>query len=336
MEAASGLERVVGVAASAGGVEALTQMVHGLPAGLDAAVLVVLHLPATGRSLLAPILGRRTDMEVDVAAAGEPLRAGRIYVAPPDRHLTVRRGHVSLDRGPRRHGARPAADALLESLARDHGERAVAVVLSGALDDGSAGAVAIRDGGGAVIVQDPLDAAVASMPASALRAVGAAAAVLPVAEIPAALTALVATPVAAVRDNAGMPPEPSPQAFPDRPQGAPTAYRCPDCHGPMWDRPGELRSLRCRVGHTYSEDTYASAQGAMVENALWTALEALEERAEFLRRMSSRYGDDRPRLHARYAEAADDAVDRAELIRSALGARGAGPDALDAPAEASA
>jgi two-component system chemotaxis response regulator CheB len=170
--------RVVGIGASAGGIDALTRLVGRLPADLPAAVCVVLHVPATGRGMLAAILARRTALEVDVATEGEPVHAGRIYVAPSDRHLTVRDGRLRLDRGPKEHGVRPAVDPLLRSLAAAYGARAVAVVLSGALHDGSSGALAVRDAGGAVLVQDPEDATVPSMPESALSALGEADAVL--------------------------------------------------------------------------------------------------------------------------------------------------------------
>jgi two-component system, chemotaxis family, protein-glutamate methylesterase/glutaminase len=202
---------VVGIGASAGGVDALLALIRRLPADLDAALCIVLHVPATGRSVLAPILARRTDLTVEVAADGAALKAGRVYVAPPDRHLTVAAGRVRLTQGPKENGVRPAADPLLRSLAAAYGERAVAVVLSGALRDGSSGALAVSRAGGAVIVQDPEEATVPSMPESALAAVGEAARVLPAAQIGPALENLAAG--VPMREDAAMnaprePPEP--------------------------------------------------------------------------------------------------------------------------------
>ena len=172
------LGRVVGIGASAGGVDALIRLFGEVNADLPAALLVVLHVPATGRSLLAPILDRRTALDVRVAEDGEALVAGRVYVAPPDRHLIVDDGRIRLELGPRENAVRPAVDPMLRSLAAAYGEDAVAIVLSGAMGDGSSGALAVKLAGGKVIVQDPEDAAVPSMPESALRAVGAADAVL--------------------------------------------------------------------------------------------------------------------------------------------------------------
>ena len=140
--------RVIGIAASAGGVEPLRRLVADLPADLDAAVCVVLHIPPTGRSLLAPILARHSALTTVVAEHGVRLRAGTIYVAPADQHLLVRADAVELSRGPKENGVRPAADPMFRSLARAWGSRAVAVVLSGALDDGAAGAAAVAEAGG--------------------------------------------------------------------------------------------------------------------------------------------------------------------------------------------
>ena len=205
---------VVGIGASAGGVDPLRTVVSRLPGDFDAAVCIVLHLPAGGKSLLAPILARHTTLETAVAVDGEPVLAGRIYVAPADLHLTVQGGRIALSRGPKENGARPAVDAMLRALAHDYGPRATAVVLSGALGDGSAGAAAVAAAGGTVVVQDPSEALVPSMPESALRAVGGHAIVLPIDEIGAALAAL-ATEHHAIREDVGMVPDsPDPVAEP--------------------------------------------------------------------------------------------------------------------------
>jgi two-component system, chemotaxis family, protein-glutamate methylesterase/glutaminase len=163
-------ERVVALAASAGGVEALRRVVSDLPADFPAAVCIVLHISATSRSMLAPILDRGGPLPAVVAYDGAPLRPGLIYVAPADQHLLIGRDAIELSRGPKENGVRPAADPMFRSLAAAWGESGVAVVLSGALDDGSAGAAAVSAAGGVVIVQDPGDALVRGMPESAIAA----------------------------------------------------------------------------------------------------------------------------------------------------------------------
>ena len=321
--------RVVGIGASAGGVDALIRLLSEVKAGLPAALLVVLHVPATGRSLLAPILNRRTALDVRVAEDGEALVAGRVYVAPPDRHLIVDDGRIRLERGPKENAVRPAVDPMLRSLAAAYGEDAVAIVLSGAMGDGSSGALAVKLAGGTVIVQDPEDAAVPSMPESALRAVGAADAVLDAESIGKEL-ARIGDSRAKMRENAVVPTPSDLAESAARPSGPPTSMSCPECNGPLWQvEEGDLVRYRCRVGHGYSEDSLIIEQGSAVEAALWSALEALEERAEFLARVARRHGAGRPRLRDRFDGAAADAVARAELIRKALGTSGEPPQALD-------
>jgi two-component system chemotaxis response regulator CheB len=149
----------------------LIEVLEALPADFPHAVLVVLHLSAHHDSVLASILDRRCALRVRVAADGEPVRAGHVHVAPPDLHLSVRGPLLGLDAGPLENCVRPAVDPMLRSLAVTHGLAAVAVVLSGALGDGAAGAQAVAAGDGRVLVQDPEEATVSSMPSHAIAAV---------------------------------------------------------------------------------------------------------------------------------------------------------------------
>jgi two-component system, chemotaxis family, protein-glutamate methylesterase/glutaminase len=310
---------VIGIAASAGGVEALRRVVADLPADLPAAICVVLHIPATGRSLLAPILDRDTALTAVVAEDGQRLHAGTIYVAPADHHLLVRRRTLELSRGPKENGVRPAADPMFRSLARAWGAGAIGVVLSGALDDGSAGAVWVKEAGGTVIVQDPRTAVVPGMPSAAIAA-DEPDYTVPLEEIPGVLTRLANDTPPVVQEEA-MPSEPEPTDHLDaehRPPGPPSSFTCPECSGALWElRDGALVRYRCRVGHTYSEDAMVEAQGEAVEAALWTALEVLEERGELLRRIAGRM-EGKPRSERRFQDAAREVGDRATLLRRAL------------------
>jgi two-component system, chemotaxis family, protein-glutamate methylesterase/glutaminase len=322
--------RIVGIGASAGGVDALIKLVSPLPADLPHAICIVLHVAPAGRSLLAGILGRHTPLPVSTAEGGEHLAPGRIFVAPPDRHLLVRDGHVVLTRGPKENGVRPAVDATLRSLAAASGPAAVAVILSGALGDGANGALAVRQAGGTVIVQEPADAIVPSMPERALAAVGEAHHVLPAAAIAQALAELDDRPAGMREDEAMAAPEDMLEASRHRPEGSATGFTCPECSGAIWEvREGEMVRYRCRIGHAFSEDAMLVEQGSAVEAARWTALEALEERAELLRRIAVGRAARHPRLKARLEAGAEDAVGRAELIRQALAIGDDGPGAFD-------
>jgi two-component system chemotaxis response regulator CheB len=317
---------VIGIAASAGGVEALRSVVSAFPPDFGAAVCVVLHIPATGRSLLAPILDRDSPLQAVVATHGEPLRRGVIYVAPADHHLLVNGPTIELSRGPKENGTRPAADPLFRSLGRSWDSAAIGVVLSGAMDDGAAGLVTLSQCGGTVIVQAPDDAIVPGMPSAALAAV-AADHVLPASEIGVLLARLV--PETTPPPRSEEPQMAAPPAFeePERPTGPPSAFTCPECHGALWEvRDGALTRYRCRVGHTYSEDAMVEAQGDAVEAALWTALEVLEERSELLNRIANRMGDT-SRSARRFRDSARQVDDRASLLRRAL-SMGVGSEAL--------
>src|SRR5438270_4070057 len=160
---------IVVVGAAAGGVEALGALVRELPADLPAAVMIVLHVAAEHKSVLPRILSSAGPLPAKHARDGEPILPGRIYVAPPDHHLTIHDSHLRVVKGPRENGHRPAVDALFRTAAHTFGPRTIGVVLSGALDDGTAGLVAIKQQGGLAMVQDPNDALVEQMPRSALE-----------------------------------------------------------------------------------------------------------------------------------------------------------------------
>jgi two-component system chemotaxis response regulator CheB len=194
---------IIVVAASAGGLAPLRTMVSQLPPDLPATVLVVLHIPATGGSSLPGILDRAGPLTADSAVDGELIRPGRVYVAPPDRHLLVVEDTVRLSQGPRRNGVRPAADPLFRSAALHAGPRVIGVVLSGSLDDGSLGSATVTRRGGRVIVQDPDETDIDSMPRNAISAAGNAL-VVPTAQLAGSVTQLLAA------EQASVPPADNP------------------------------------------------------------------------------------------------------------------------------
>jgi len=284
---------VIVIGASSGGVDALVKLVGTLPPGLPAAVFVVLHVRPDVPSQLPAILNRAGALPAAHAVDGEPIRRGRIYVAPPGLQTYVHRGRLSVRRGPQENSSRPAIDALFRTAAHHYGPRVIGVVLSGALDDGSAGLVAIKSAGGIAIVQDPEDAAVSDMPANALDRADVDHR-LRADELGAALTDIVR------RNGTGdaeLPHEvpletleetPAEEVAPKTEQlGAPSGFTCPDCNGALWEiDDGRSIRYRCRVGHAYSEETMMEAQNNSVERALWAALRALEERIALVRKLA--------------------------------------------------
>jgi two-component system chemotaxis response regulator CheB len=321
---------LIAVGASAGGVGALQEFVAGLPTDLPAAVMVVLHLPPGGASVLASILDRAGPLPATPAVHGGALAAGRIYTAVPDHHLLAVDTHACLSRGPTENGSRPAVDALFRSVALEYGPRAIGIVLSGALDDGTAGIAAIKSRGGLAIVQDPDEAAYRGMPDSALSHVRVDH-VLPAGDMGAVLTDRLREPVA------DWPGTPGPRidelearlaraAAPDQlgstevaTVAMPSGFRCPDCDGVLYSLDEDGRRYRCRIGHAWTSQALLHEQGAEFERALWAALRALEEKrdlAEHMRSDARRGG--RTRMAGRYAEHVAEAGHAASVLRRML------------------
>src|SRR5690242_11511295 len=164
-------QNIVVIAASAGGIGALQEVCKGLPNDLQASIFIVQHISPSSQSLLPASLARAGVLPVTHPVEGEPIRFGRIYVAPPDRHLLVKADHMLVRKGPKENRMRPAADPLFRSAAVADGSRVVGMVLTGTLDDGTAGLLAIKRCGGVAAVQDPADAAWSDMPRNALQKV---------------------------------------------------------------------------------------------------------------------------------------------------------------------
>jgi two-component system chemotaxis response regulator CheB len=319
---------IVVVGASAGGVEALSELVHLLPRDLPAALFVVLHITPDHTSTLPLILGRKGALPAAHAEDGEKIHPSRIYVAPPDRHLLVKRGYVRVTLGPRENGHRPAIDPLFRTPARAYGPRVVGVVLSGSLDDGTAGLVAIKQQGGVTLVQDPESALYSGMPRSAIES-GVVDAVLPLPQIARRLIDLAQRPVATNGDDpapADLEMESEMAEFDldalqdfERP-GRPSVYTCPECHGTLWElHEGDVMRFRCRVGHAFTARTLLTQQSDALESALWTALRSLEETADLRKRLAERFARRGHRISAeRFDRQSHEAQESAALVREVL------------------
>lgn len=279
------------IGASSGGVAALLELAAALPNDLGAVVGMVLHV-GSRHSILPELLTSRGAMRAIHPQDGQPLVPGTIYVAPPDFHMVFTGDQVRLNRAARENHARPAIDPLFRSTALAWRESAVGVVLTGDLDDGTAGLATIKQCGGTAIVQDPATAVEPSMPASALQNV-AVDHCLPLARIPDRLLQLVG------RSSAPepMPPEPL-RREPAVVVGErvmeklsavskPSSLSCPECGGlGQADESKPLR-YRCHNGHAFSARSLENANAQLAEHALWSSVRALQQREILLRRLAT-------------------------------------------------
>ena len=316
---------VVVIGASAGGLQALQQLVARLPGDLAASVLVVVHLPPAAPSRLADILAKAGRLPATTATDGQRLAPGCIYTAVPNRHLLIgEHDLVRLSRGPRENRVRPAVDPLFRAAARWCGPRVIGVVLSGTLDDGAAGLAAIAERGGAVLVQSPQDARFDGMPKAALAAVPAAAA-LPAAQLAQVITEMVGQPVDPRIDDPNdaliWETEISAYGVSTAPQsGQPVGLGCPECGGGMSVvHTGNAVHYVCHTGHSYAPQTLLAARDDTVESALWTAISAMQEKCAVLTDLA-----DRARLagdhdgHHHHHAAAERVRHASELLRTQL------------------
>lgn len=317
---------IVVIGASTGGVEALTRLVRALPAGLPASLFVVCHFPPGHRSVLPEILSGSGSLLATHAIDGEPFHPGHIYVAPPDYHLLLTaEQRMHLTHGPRENHHRPAIDPLFRSAARNYGPRVIGVILTGFLNDGAAGLLAVRSAGGIGVVQDPADAAVGVMPETAARIAGADYRVT-LDRLAPLLHELIKQPSAApggtsMTDAFEKMPEivnadMNEQARNQR-RGRVALFGCPDCGGVLWQvDENKLMQFRCHVGHVYQSETLLQEQADLLESALWTAVRIFKERNLLARQLAAQEtsrGD--AAAAARFQEQAEQAERYGELIQ---------------------
>jgi len=280
---------IVVIGASVGGVEAIPRLISSLSAGLPASIFVVLHSGPQGHGILPEIIRKNSALPVRHATDGEKILQGRVYVSKPDYHLMLDGARIRMVRGPKENFQRPAIDALFRTAAECYGPRVVGVVLTGNLDDGTAGLYAVKKLGGIAIVQDPKDALAPAMPRSALRNVKVDHC-LPLALIGPLLVRLAMTrdiprgKKRAVAKKRFMIPKDMEKEF-----GLPTSFVCPECNGPLWEtKPGRSLQFRCHEGHAYSPDSLLADHKEGLERALWSTARMFDERANLLRRLGER------------------------------------------------
>lgn len=288
---------IIVIGTSAGGLEALDEIVGRLPAGLPASIFIVQHMPpeGTGKALLGR-LGRCNSFDPKLAEDEEAFEPGRIYVAPPDSHLLLGKTKLRVTKGARENRYRPAIDPLFRSAAVAHGPRVIGVILTGMLDDGTAGLIAIQKCGGVTVVQDPNDAAFPEMPQNALNNLN-----VDYCVAAATMSSLL------VRLTREQPGESKP--IPDDIRieaeiaervlsggiaemdqlGSAAPYNCPACGGVLWEMDShDVQRYRCHTGHSFTSSALLLSQWERIEETLWTALRMFEERKNVLNASAKR------------------------------------------------
>jgi two-component system chemotaxis response regulator CheB len=280
--------------------------------------------------MLARLLSRAGPLPAIHPEDGELIRKGHIYVAPPDRHMIVERGHLRVIQGPRENRNRPAIDPTFRSAALTYGPRVVGVVLTGLLDDGTSGLMVIHKHGGIAVVEDPKTAMFPSMPKSALERVpGARIASL---ENMSALIEELVESKGEVAEGSEAAKDPT-ATFETRiaeldmaeienemRAGEPSQFACPECGGVLWEinQSGLLR-FRCRVGHAFTARNLRVEHRQAVEAALWAGLRALEESASLYHRMAERArNSNHDRTTKVYEERASAVEEKSRTLRDFL------------------
>ncbi|MBW3584156.1 MAG: chemotaxis protein CheB [Euryarchaeota archaeon] len=316
--------RVVVVGTSAGGLSALKRLVAQFPPDFPAAVFVVQHLAAeVSIDVWLDALGRAGSLPCIRASDGERFKEGHVYLAPTDHHLLVGKNEkIMVTKGARENRWRPAIDPLFRSAAVACGNRVVSVLLTGHLDDGTAGTIAVKRCGGTTVVQDPEEADHPDMPMNAIQNAEVDH-VVPLAEMGALLTRL----VDGEMGDGFAPPEDivteariAERVLSDLESvgelGGQVPFNCPDCGGVLWQIHAEDMRYRCHTGHSFTAPVLLAAQTARIEETMWVALRMFEERRNLLMTMANKK-DGRGTVPSA-AERAKDSMVHIKRIRAML------------------
>ena len=318
---------IIVVGASAGGIEALRALTGALPADLSASLFIVVHTSPDAPGMLADIFNRSGKLPATYATDGERIEKGRIYVAPPDRHLLIEPNRICVTRGPKENRFRPAVDPLFRSAAQTYGPRVAGIILTGYMDDGTAGLWTVKQLGGTSIVQDPVDALVPFMPLNALTHVKVDYC-LPLDEIAPLLVRLTRK----AMEEEGVyqvPKEVEIEVNIAKEQkaldagvlqlGEPSNYACPECHGVLLQmKDGPLSRFRCHTGHAYSVESLLADITEKMDDAVWNSIRAFEEGELFMRHMAEHLDHaDTDHSAESFLKRAEDTKRRATLMRQA-------------------
>lgn len=287
---------IVVVGTSAGGIKALIELISQFNIEMDMAVFIVMHLSKTSiQDFLYHRLRPHTSFICETAVENSHIERGHIYIAAPDYHLLVKEDKIILGRGPEENRWRPSIDVLFRSASAAYSSRVIGVVLTGSLDDGTTGMLAIKRSGGTCIVQDPSEAEYPDMPLSVIQNMEVDYCI-PLSKMGAAIFLTTQTEPLEMTAPADViiESEIAERVVIDyenvKQLGEKSIYACPDCGGGLWninEKNGKADRYRCHIGHSYSEKDLAVKQVEVLESTLWIALRMMEERRNLLRKMEN-------------------------------------------------
>ncbi|WP_018948255.1 chemotaxis protein CheB [Thioalkalivibrio sp. ALMg11] len=314
---------VIVIGASAGGMAALKKLAAQFPKDFPAPIFIVTHMSAdtTGEALVK-VLNESSSLACVQAHDQQTFESGTIYLAPSDQHMLVAKGKIRITKGARENRSRPAIDPLFRSAAVAYGNGVIGVILTGYLDDGTSGMMAIKRCGGVCIAQDPEDAAYPDMPQSVIANVGADHC-LPIAGMGALLSDLLRRELperGEVPEDIMIEARIAERVLSDLPSvealGDQVPYNCPDCGGVLWQiEEGDILRYRCHTGHAFTSSVLLTQQNERIEETLWVALRMFEERQNLLVTMSK---NESKRATSSVSQRAKDSQVHIDRIRAML------------------
>jgi two-component system chemotaxis response regulator CheB len=318
---------IIVIGASIGGFEALKRMVSNLPADLPATIFIVWHMSAEVKGILPEVLTKIGTVQASTAVDNEPIKSNHIYVAPPDHHMIIEEDRIRITRGPKENRFRPAIDPLFRAAAYTYKTRVIGMILSGALDDGTAGLWKVKSYGGIAMVQDPKDAENPSMPRNALKAVKVDFC-LPIDGLTSQLVKLCVQNAPNYkseimedeRDEAEIAIAAEKNAlkhFSDS-FGKCSPYSCPECHGVMSEiMEDHIIRYRCHTGHAYSANTLLKSLTEKTEDNLYNVIRGMDETVFLLNHTGDHYAEaNEPSVAAAYFNQAKKTFEQSNILRA--------------------
>lgn len=315
--------KLVVIGTSAGGMDALLNLLGQLREDFPAPIMVVQHIsPESTGHVRIRSFNEKTNLICEIAENGASLKNGHVYMAPSDFHMMIGDDEkILITKGAHENRARPAIDPLFRSAAVEFGNRVISILLTGYLDDGTAGSIVVKKCGGTCIVQDPNDAQYPDMPQNAINQIDVDH-IVPLAEMGGLLYQLLSIKVEKrkkVPKDILVESEIAKKVLSDLESvnalGDQVPFNCPGCGGVLWQvDKGESLRYRCHTGHAYTAKFLLEEQNKRIEETMWVALRMFEERKNLLTTMSKQMKGKSANTAMERAEFSQKHIDRIKSI----------------------